>query len=97
MDDALSNVNGNEWKTVTLRNGAKRDKVVHEDRLWSINGLFLVGVSFMGKSVFLGDPLAVKEMVEDPLEKVVSIKVTRSGMVLICCVRRTKGKCIVSL
>lgn len=80
-----------------LRNGEKRDKVVHEDRPWSNNALFLVGVSFMDKDVFLGDPFAFKEMVEDPLGKVVSIKVTRSGMVLIYCVRRTKGKCIVSL
>lgn len=37
-----------------LRNGEKRDKVVHEDRPWSNNALFLVGVSFMDKDAFLG-------------------------------------------
>lgn len=96
-DGALSKVNGHEWKTITLKNGAKWAKVVNEDGHRSNNASFLVGIHFMGKDVFLGDPFAVKEMVEDALRKVESIKVTRSGRVLMYCMsRRTKGKCIVS-
>ena len=80
-----------------MKNGAKRAKVVNEDRPRSNNASILVGIHFMGKDVFLGDPFAVKEMVEDALRKVESIKVTRSDRVLMYCMSRiTKGKCIVS-
>ncbi|KAK6295269.1 hypothetical protein J4Q44_G00344950, partial [Coregonus suidteri] len=79
---------GNLWNTVASTNGAKRAKVVNEDKPQYDNASFLVGLQFMSKDVFLGNPFAVTKMVKDALREVESVRVNKSGIMLMSSVSK---------
>ena len=84
----MSTVGETEW-TMVKNSGVKRAKVGNEQQ-------FRVGVGIISKDVFVGDLLTVSKMVKDELGKVESVRVTRSGMILIVCQQRKRRKlCVV--
>jgi hypothetical protein len=59
--------------------------------LWRMS--LFVGVCFLDKDVYLGNPFEVTSMVKKAFGKVDAVKVTRSGMLLISCVFREQNEC----
>lgn len=57
------------------------DKIVVENES---DESFLVGVCFLDKDVYLGKPFEVTRMAKKALGKVGAVKVTWSGMLMIC-------------
>lgn len=69
------------------KSGVGRTKVRNDQE-------FMVKVRFTSKNDFLGDPFAVSKLIKEELDKVELVRVTRSGMMLISCVKAQKEKAL---
>ena len=77
-----------ECKTLILKTGTKRklSKIGVEDTCVMDNELLLVGMRLLSKDAYVGNPFDVSEMGKYALGKVESVRVARSGVILINCI-----------